>query len=68
MLNQENQVPRKRGFAAMTKQQVSEIARKGGIAAHATGAAHEFSVEEARIAGRKGGKASSLNKRAKVVP
>ena len=32
-----------------------EIARKGGIAAHASGKAHEFTPEEAREAGRKGG-------------
>jgi general stress protein YciG len=32
----------------------SALARKGGIAAHARGKAHEFTPEEARIAGRKG--------------
>jgi general stress protein YciG len=31
--------------------------RKGGEAAHRRGTAHEFTPEEARIAGRKGGKA-----------
>jgi general stress protein YciG len=36
-----------------------EIASKGGQAAHAKGTAHEFSVDEAREAGRKGGKAVS---------
>jgi general stress protein YciG len=35
-----------------------EIARKGGKAAHVKGTAHEWSREEARIAGRKGGLAS----------
>ena len=49
---------RKRGFAAMTAEQVRELARRGGVAAHRIGTAHEFSSEEARIAGRKGGAAT----------
>jgi len=32
-----------------------EIASKGGKAAHAQGRAHEFTPDEARTAGRKGG-------------
>ena len=39
-----------------------EIARKGGKAAHVKGTAHEWSPEEARIAGRKGGLASHRRK------
>ena len=35
-----------------------EIARKGGKAAHERGTAHEFTSEEARNAGRKGGMVS----------
>ena len=35
-----------------------EIAQKGGKAAHVRGTAHEWSREEARAAGRKGGLAS----------
>jgi general stress protein YciG len=35
-----------------------EIASKGGKAAHEKGTAHEFTSEEARIAGKKGGAAS----------
>jgi len=35
-----------------------EIARKGGIAAHTRGTAHEWTSDEARNAGRKGGEAS----------
>jgi len=46
---------RKLGFAAMAPAKVRELARKGGIAAHSAGSAHEFSSEEARAAGRKGG-------------
>ena len=52
------QIKRKRGFATMDPSLVRELARKGGIAAHRVGAAHEFSPEEARAAGRKGGLAS----------
>jgi general stress protein YciG len=48
----------KRGFAALDPVAVRELARKGGIAAHRVGTAHEFSSEEARAAGRKGGLAS----------
>ena len=39
-----------------------EIARKGGKAAHVKGTAHEWSREEARVAGRKGGLASHRRK------
>src|SRR5260221_668898 len=49
---------RRRGFAAMDRKLVSEIARKGGKAAHSAGKAHEFTSEEAREAGRKGGQAT----------
>jgi len=46
------------GFAAMDRELVRSIAKKGGKAAHAAGTAHEFTPEEAREAGRKGGKAT----------
>lgn len=45
----------KRGFAAMAPERQREIARKGGKAAHEKGTAHEFTSEQARIAGKKGG-------------
>jgi len=48
-----------RGFAAMNPERQREIAREGGRAAHLSGNAHEFTSEEARAAGRKGGQASS---------
>jgi general stress protein YciG len=48
----------RRGFAVMNPDRVRELARKGGIAAHRAGTAHEFDSEEARAAGRKGGAAS----------
>lgn len=46
----------KRGFASMDATKQREIASKGGKAAHEKGTAHEFTSEEARIAGSKGGK------------
>jgi general stress protein YciG len=39
-----------------------EIARKGGMAAHRKGTAHEFTAEEARFAGRKGGQQVASNR------
>ncbi len=47
----------KRGFASMDVEKQREIASQGGKAAHKKGTAHEFTSEEAREAGRKGGKA-----------
>ncbi|HRN70376.1 MAG TPA: KGG domain-containing protein [Candidatus Woesebacteria bacterium] len=49
----------KRGFASMDEEKQREIASKGGRVAHEKGTAHEFSSEEARKAGRKGGEARS---------
>jgi general stress protein YciG len=40
-----------------------EIASKGGKAAHAQGRAHEFTPDEARSAGRRGGEAVSQDRR-----
>ncbi len=54
----------RRGFAAMDPRLVAQIASKGGKAAHAAGTAHEFTSDEARDAGRKGGLAAHA-KRAK---
>jgi uncharacterized protein len=53
---------RKRGFASMDAEKQREIARKGGQAAHQKGTAHEFTPEEAREAGRKGGERVSANR------
>lgn len=55
-------IPRPRGFAAMDRDKVREIARVGGLTAHANGTAHRFTREEAIINGRKGGLASRRNK------
>jgi uncharacterized protein len=49
----------KRGFASMDENKQREIASKGGKAAHAKGTAHQFTSDEAREAGRKGGKTVS---------
>ena len=46
-----------RGFAAMDREKQREIASKGGKASHLSGHAHQFTSEEAREAGRKGGAA-----------
>ena len=51
-----------RGFASMTSEKQREIARKGGRAAHERGTAHEFTTDEARAAGRKGGERVSANR------
>jgi len=45
----------KRGFGSMDEAKQREIASKGGKAAHEQGNAHQFTSEEARAAGRKGG-------------
>jgi general stress protein YciG len=52
-----------RGFASMDRSKQREIASKGGRAAHVKGTAHEWSAEEARAAGRKGGLASHRKRR-----
>jgi general stress protein YciG len=49
---------RGRGFASMDPNKQREIASKGGRAAHVQGTAHEWTSDEARSAGRKGGAAS----------
>ena len=59
---QPQKVRRPRGFAAMDRSKVSEIASKGGKAAHAAGTAHQFSSDEARNAGRKGGVAPHVRR------
>jgi uncharacterized protein len=57
-MNESNRAARpNRGFAAMGLEQRREIASKGGKAAHEKGTAHEFTSEEAREAGYKGGQA-----------
>ena len=68
---QAQQAPRpkqRRGFAAMDPRLVAEIASKGGKAAHAAGTAHEFTADEARAAGRKGGLAPHARRKGGSEP
>lgn len=51
-----------RGFAAMSPERQRAIASEGGRAAHRQGVAHEWSSNEARQAGKKGGQAVSQNR------
>lgn len=51
-----------RGFAAMDPEKQKRIASEGGRAAHRMGVAHEWSRDEAREAGRKGGQMVSRNR------
>jgi uncharacterized protein len=48
---------RERGFAVMDPERRRRISSVGGKAAHEKGTAHEFTRDEAREAGRKGGRA-----------
>ena len=57
-----------RGFASMDRGKQREIASKGGKAAHQKGTAHEWTSEEAREAGRKGGMASHRRKQDQAQP
>ena len=51
----ESQKKSVRGFAAMDAEKQRAIASKGGRAAHEQGVAHQWTREEARVAGKKGG-------------
>jgi uncharacterized protein len=57
-----------RGFASMDRTKQREIASRGGKAAHLKGTAHEWSGEEAREAGRKGGMASHRKHQQRIAP
>jgi general stress protein YciG len=58
----------RRGFASMSPEKQREIASKGGRAAHEKGTAHEWTADEARAAGRKGGQISRGGRGRLVVP
>ena len=58
----------RRGFASMSTEKQREIASKGGRAAHEKGTAHEWTADEARNAGRKGGQVSRGGRGRLVVP
>ena len=57
----------RRGFASMSAEKQREIASKGGRAAHEKGTAHEWTADEARAAGRKGGQISRGG-RGRLIP
>jgi general stress protein YciG len=61
-------VKERRGFASMSREKQREIASKGGRAAHQKGTAHEWTSEEARSAGRKGGQISRGGRGRLVTP
>jgi len=52
----------------MSPEKQREIASKGGRAAHEKGTAHEWTADEARTAGRKGGQVSRGGRGRLIVP
>jgi uncharacterized protein len=60
--NESERPKSQRGFASMDASKQRDIASRGGKAAHAMGRAHEFTGDEARLAGRKGGEAVSRDR------
>ena len=52
----------------MSPEKQREIASKGGRAAHEKGTAHEWTADEARNAGRKGGQVSRGGRGRLVLP
>lgn len=56
---------KRHGFATMDKERQRQVSSQGGKAAHQKGTAHEFSSDEARAAGRKGGVVSGKKRREK---
>lgn len=55
------------GFENIDKDRQRSIASSGGRAAHAKGTAHEWTTEQARQAGRKGGARTAENKRLRLL-
>lgn len=54
---------KRRGFAAMDREERIEMARRGGKAVHRKGVAHEWTTDTAKAAGSKGGIAARNNRR-----
>ncbi len=61
-------VSRGRGFAAMDPARRRLISSNGGKAAHLKGTGHEFTSDEARAAGQKGGRARAMARAARLPP
>jgi hypothetical protein len=59
--------PKRRcGFASLSTEQRIVVSRLGGLAATQSGRAHQFTSEEARLAGQKGGRAPHAKRRART--
>lgn len=58
---------RPKGLAAMDPVRRRVIAALGGRAAHAQGRAHQWTPEEARRWGRRGGRVSQRRRRARLL-
>ncbi len=62
----------RRGFGSMDPEKQKLIASQGGRVAHQLGVAHQWTSEEARNAGKKGGQNSRVNsgskKAVKITP
>lgn len=65
-MTKENRV-KFRGFGSMTPERHREVASAGGKMAQAGGRAHRWTPEEAKEAGRKGGRASQKKEQASVA-
>jgi len=60
----------RRGFHSLSLRERHEVSSKGGRAAHKKKTCHEWTVEEAREAGRRGGKKTQAKRRRlkKLIP
>ena len=58
----EQKPKQKRGFALLSPEHRREMARQGGLAAHADGTANRWTSETARVAGRMGGSTISRDR------
>ncbi|MEK7637043.1 MAG: KGG domain-containing protein [Patescibacteria group bacterium] len=52
----------RRGFASWDPEKLRDVARRGGRAAHQSGKTRQYTSEEARRAGRKGGQVVSRDR------
>jgi len=52
----------KKGFALMNKKRLLEVCSRGGKTAHERGTAHRWNSDEAKLAGRLGGKHGNLSR------
>jgi uncharacterized protein len=59
-------IKRRQGFASMDPEKLRQISQKGGHTAQQRGSAHRWTAEEARRAGRKGGRARRHRREADI--